>query len=80
LNVLKSAWSKLDPQVQFVSNLICADFARDAQGKAPSGPYRVPTNDLNILKTYWSKLVVPNSGLPLCEASKAVVPASGLLP
>ncbi len=44
---------------------ICADFAHDAQGNAKSGIYRVGTNDLNRLITYWQVLEPPNgTGTP----------------
>jgi len=76
LNVLKSAWNKLDAAL--TGNQICADFSRSSDGKAPSGPYAVSVGDLNILKSNWNIVNGPASGL--CEATKAVVAPSGPMP
>ncbi|MDO8301655.1 MAG: hypothetical protein Q7T18_00285 [Sedimentisphaerales bacterium] len=76
LNVLKSAWNKLDAAL--AGNNICGDFNRASDGKAPNGPYAVSVSDLNILKSNWNIINGPASGL--CEATKAVVPASGPMP
>jgi hypothetical protein len=73
LSVLIAAWQVLEPPngpgiaTISVGGIpgICADFAHDAQGTTKSGIYRVGTNDLSRMITYWQVLEPPNgTGTP----------------
>jgi hypothetical protein len=73
LTVLIAAWQVLEPPkgpgiaTITVNGIpgICADFAHDAQGNTKSGIYRVGTNDLSRMLTYWQVLEPPKgTGTP----------------
>jgi hypothetical protein len=73
LAVLLAAWQVLEPPkgpgiaTITVNGIpgICADFAHDAQGTAKAGIYRVGTNDLSRMLTYWQVLESPKgTGTP----------------
>ncbi len=67
LAVLLAAWQVFEPPkgpgiaTITVNGIpgICADFAHDAQGSAKNGLYRVGTNDLNRMLTYWQVFEPP---------------------
>ncbi|MGD0571784.1 MAG: hypothetical protein ABSB11_02040 [Sedimentisphaerales bacterium] len=78
LNVLVGAWQVLEPPkgpgiaTITVNGIpgICADFAHDAQGNTKTGIYRVGTNDLNKMITYWQVLEPPKGpGTPVCTGN-----------
>lgn len=62
LNILLPAWQVREPAtgttpsgpgILSVTNGICADFARNVQGTAKTGYWRVGTDDLNIFLANW---------------------------
>jgi beta-lactam-binding protein with PASTA domain len=69
LNVLVGAWQVYEPTkgpgiaTITVNGIpgICADFAHDVQGTAKAGLYRVGTNDLSRMVTYWN-ILEPTKG------------------
>jgi hypothetical protein len=70
LSVLLGAWQVMEPtKGPGIASItvngipgICADFAHDAQGSTKTGIYRVGTNDLSRLLTYW-QVLEPTKGL-----------------
>jgi len=63
LRIFTQAWKVLEPPfgpgIASVENGICADFARDLDGNATTGFYRVGVTDLNRLMEYYLKPNVP---------------------
>jgi hypothetical protein len=80
LDVLVAAWNKPFEEIEGETitvgdkqvELICADFAHDAQGKQN---YRVSTNDLDILVANWQQANVPApTCLVDCQQEGAALP------